>query len=96
MEKVTLYLEGWQKRMLKDFARIKGVGRITTMMIKPGKGACPASYKIPVSGMKKDDWLIYLTDAQMLEVKAQLGLRTPISSININKEAIEAGSIAFR
>ena len=91
----TLYLEDWQKRMLKDFARLKRVERITRMVIKPGKGECLASYKIPVDGLRRDDWLIYLTNAQILQVKEQLGLRTPIKSINVTAKAMENGAIAF-
>jgi hypothetical protein len=92
----TLYLENWQKRMLRDFSGLKQVEKITRIFVKPGKGGCPASYKIPPGGMRKDDWLIYLTDHQILQVKEQLRLRTAITSLNVTADAIRTGAIAFR
>lgn len=91
-----VYLESWQRRMLKDFSAIRPIERITRVVIRPGRTGCPQSYKIPVGGMRKDDWLIYLTDEQMLQVKEQLGLRTPIASVNVTAEAMAAGVIAFK
>lgn len=91
----TLYLESWQKRMLKDFSGIRDVDKISKIIVKPGKGGCPSSYKIPVGGMRKDDWLIYLTDQQALQVKEQLKLRTAISSLNITADGIRNGTVAF-
>lgn len=93
---VTLYLESWQKRMLKDFSKLKRVDHITTIWFKPGKGGCLASYKVPAGGMRKDDWLIYLTDAQILQVKEHLKLRTPVTSVNITREAMEGGAVGFK
>jgi hypothetical protein len=91
----TLYLEDWQKRMLKDFSKLKSPERLTRMVIKPGKGECLASYKIPPGGLHRDDWLIYLTNTQILQVKEQLGLRTAINNINITAKAMESGAITF-
>lgn len=91
-----LYLESWQKRMLKDFSGLRAIERISKVVIKPGRTGCPQSYKIPVGGMRKDDWLIYLTDEQMLQVKEQLGLRTPITSVNVTAEAMSTRVIAFK
>ncbi|MBZ5536298.1 MAG: hypothetical protein LAO31_10115 [Acidobacteriia bacterium] len=92
---VTLYLESWQKRMLKDFSKVEGIDKITRVTIKPGKGGCLTSYKIPPLGMRKDDWLIYLTDQQVLQVKEHLQLRTAISSVNITADAMQRGAIVF-
>jgi hypothetical protein len=92
---ITLYLESWQKRMLKDFSKLKLVDRITKIRIKPGPIYCPTSYKIPPMGMRKDDWLIYLTDQQMLQMKDQLKLRTAIGSLNITEDSLKNGAIAF-
>ena len=89
---VTLYLEPWQQRMMKDFSKLKLASKVT---IKPGKGGCPSSYKIPVDGMKRDDWLIYLTDQQMLQVKEALKLRTAIYSINVTADAMKNGTVKF-
>lgn len=92
---VTMYLEPWQKRMLKDFSSVKRIDRINSIWIKVGKHGCPASYKVPVGGMQKDDWLLYLTDAQMRHIAEALKLRTPITSINVTMEAMENGTVGF-
>lgn len=91
----TIFLEPWQVRMLKDFTKLKQVEKITKLIIEAGPIYCPASYKVPPDGMRRDDWLIYLTDTQMRQVREQLKLRTAVSSININAEAMAKGSIKF-
>jgi hypothetical protein len=91
----TVYLEEWQKRMVKDFSKLK-IRDITKMVIKYRKGDCNASYKVPATGVRIDDWLIYLTDQQALQVKEQLKLRTPVFSVNVTREGMEAGTIAFQ
>ncbi len=91
---VRLYLEDWQKRMLRDFSDIKRIDEIKTLWFKI-KGGCPASYKVPPEGMRKDDWLIYLTNSQMQQVRENLKLRTGISSINVTRDAMKRGLIGF-
>jgi hypothetical protein len=49
-----------------------------------------------VDGMRKGDWVLYLTEPQMVQVKEQLGLRTAISSINITPNAMKEKSVVFR
>jgi hypothetical protein len=82
--------------MLKDFSELKQIEKITRVIVAPGRGGCPQSSKIPAGGMRKNDWLIYLTDEQMLQVKEQLKLRTAISSINVTADAMKSGTVAFR
>jgi hypothetical protein len=98
---VTLYLAPWQKRMVKDFVsssviKSKDFARINKVMIVMKKGGCLASYKLPATGMRIDDWLLYLTDEQMNIMSEALGLRTPISSVNISGADITSGVISFR
>jgi hypothetical protein len=98
---LTLYMTTWQKRMMKDFMprsafRGKSFRSINKMIIKPIVGRCPMSYKIPVDGIRRGDWVMYLTDEQMIMVGEYLGARTRISSINVAPEFIKAGDIAFR
>lgn len=98
---LTLYLAPWQKRMMKDFvgkSALKGklLKNITRIVIKPIVGRCPMSYKIPLEGIRKDEWLLYLTDEQMIIIRDYLGSRIPISSINISAKFIKSGNIAFR
>jgi len=92
---VTVYLENWQKRMLRDFGGLPSIDKITKVTIRPGRGGCLASYKIPPDGMRKGDWLIYLTDPQILEVREQLRLRTAVGSVNVTPDAMKSGAIAF-
>lgn len=93
---VTLYLESWQQRMAKDFSGLKRAGRWSSLVIEFGPGGCPSSYLVPPDGMRKGDWLLYLTDAQMAHVKEQFSLRTPISSINITPDAMKSGAVVFK
>jgi hypothetical protein len=88
-----LYLEPWQLRMVKDFSSLRIAPTALRISLK---GGCAASYKIPAKGMRKGDWLLYLTNPQSLQLKEQLGLRTAITTVNINKENITSGAIAFQ
>ena len=92
---VTLYLESWQKRMLKDFSQLKRIEAITKVAITWRPGGCPGSYRISPDGMRKGDWLLYLTDQQMLQVKEHLKLRTAIPSVNITPDAMESRAVVF-
>ena len=99
-QELTLYLAPWQKRMMSDFMtkeQLKkiAIDKVTRMKIRNPIGQCLMSYKILATGMRKDDWLIYLTDEQMNIMKIGLGLRARISSINITKQALESGAISF-
>ncbi len=91
---VRLYLENWQKRMLKDFSDLKKIDQMKTVWFKP-KGGCLASYKVPPGGMRPGDWLIYLTDSQMQQVRENLNLRTPIATVNVTMDGIRKGLIGF-
>lgn len=99
-KELTLYLAAWQKRMMRDFMskeQLKQINftRVTQIIFKPPKKWCLASYKIPPEGIRKGDWVIYLTDEQMAIVSTKLNLRAPVSSINITDSAIKDGIISF-
>jgi hypothetical protein len=93
---VTLHLETWQQRMIKEFSGFKQEQFHKQITIKPGKGGCLTSYKIPPEGMREGDWLLYLTDAQMTQLQEHLNLPKAIASINITKTAIDRGEVAFK
>lgn len=100
MESLSLYLAPWQKRMVKDLMppsalRGKSIRDITKVMIKNPRIKCPASYKIPIEGIRRGDWVMYLTDEQMVMVKEYLNLKTTISSINISPQFVKSGEIVF-
>lgn len=97
---LTLYMTSWQKRMIKDFMPRaapggRPVGAINRMVVKPVVGKCPVSYKIPPDGMRRGDWILYLTDEQMSMVGDFLGAKIPIPSINVSPDFLKAGDIAF-
>lgn len=97
---LTLYLSSWQKRMMKDFtigpsSKGPSIRKYTKVIIRNPIGTCLASYKIPIDGMRKGDWVMYLTDEQISMVSEELKLRAPISAINITQESMKSGIIAF-
>jgi hypothetical protein len=93
-ETFTLYLAPWQTRMVKDF--LPGMKRVGKVTIKPGVITCPASYKIPAAGLSRRDWILYLTDEQVVIVKERFNLKTPISGINITEDLIKGKYVAFK
>ena len=102
MEPLKMYLTTWQKRMIKDFlpsstferVRIKPAN-MRWIIINAGPIKCPASYKIPMTGLRKGEWVMYFTDEQMLMVKDHFKLRTTIPSINIVDKQITEGLVQF-
>ena len=90
----TLNLVSWQSRLAKDFLNKRVPVKV--VKIKPGVIQCPASYKIPVEGLSRRDWVLYLTDEQMKIVQEQFNLRSPISGINITEGQIKRGEVVFR
>lgn len=89
-------MESWQQRMAKDFSGLKRAGKFNKVIIEFKPGGCPASYEIPPDGMRRGDWLLYLTDSQMAVVKEKLGLRTAISSINITPDIMKSKAVIFQ
>jgi hypothetical protein len=86
--------------MVRDFMpasglRGKPIKDISKVIFQIGKLKCPQSYKIPVEGIRRGDWVMYLTDEQIVIVKDSLRLRAPISSINISPEFIKSGAVKF-
>ncbi len=97
---LKLYLAPWQKRMLADFMPRSAMGglspsQVNAILLKPGPTKCPMSYKIPPNGIRKGDWVLYLTDEQMSMVADQIGAKVKITSFNISPEFVKSGEIAF-
>ena len=97
---LTLYMTTWQKRMMNDFMPRSAFGgrsykAITKMVVKWIVGECPMSYKISPDGIRKGDWVMHLTDEQMVQVGEFFGSKTPITSINVTPKFLERGDIAF-
>ncbi len=99
--RLTLYLAPWQKRMVKDFMpagyfKGRSLRNITKIIFGKVVMNCPSSYKIPNQGIRRGDWVFYLTDEQMTIVKERFGVRIPITSLNIGPELLATGDIQFR
>lgn len=90
----SLELAPWQSRMVEDFL---GTSKfVEKVEIKPGVIYCPASYKIPVEGLSRRDWVLYLTDEQMDIVQKQFDLREQVSGINITEGQLRRREVVFR
>lgn len=97
---LTIYLTGWQKRMIADHmpaAHLKSpVEKITklslTDYIKMKKQM--VMYLLPdTEKIVKGDWVLYLTDEQILHVKEVMGIRANISGLNISKQILDSGAV---
>ena len=95
-----IYLNSWQQRMFRDLAsrEVKKrfdvkVPKLLELRIGPIK--CLASYKLPPEGIRKDDWVLYLDDAQTVQVQQEFGLRTRVTEINVSMQEIKAGNLRF-
>ncbi|MCX6243437.1 MAG: hypothetical protein NTU98_01925 [Bacteroidetes bacterium] len=98
-----MLLDFYRKPALKSSSTGGGGGgikdipprRISRIKFYKHEVRCPASYKIPVDGIRKGDLVLYLTDEQMAIVQDNLGLKTKVTGINITDELIKKGNIQF-
>jgi hypothetical protein len=94
---ITLYLESWQKRMLKDFVKsvgFKNAVRIQDIVKLTIDFKIPHhlnSYRVPNFKLEEEGFDFYFTDAQMAKLEARTGLKA--SSLHITKALAENGSI---
>ncbi|NTU93727.1 MAG: hypothetical protein HGB29_10215 [Chlorobiaceae bacterium] len=91
---ITLYLTGWQKRMIQDHIKLdKPISKLKLGKIPKKEWVM---YRVPVfDAIKKGAWLLYLSDEQISHVTETLGVRTKISALNITAESIESKVIGF-
>jgi len=92
---ITLYLESWQKRMFKDYAKsvdlksIVALRNISSMTINFGKPVHTNTYRVITKpGLEEDGFEIYFTDAQMASLKEATGLLA-VSSMHVTKAQFE-------
>ncbi len=90
---LKLKLEKWQARMAMD--NIERKRSLKYMLVRSDVIKCPASYKIPVEGLSRKDWLMYLTSEQMDLFQEAFGLKEPISSLNITDTHIDNKEVVF-
>jgi hypothetical protein len=99
--KVTLYLAGWQKRMIKDFIgvseiKVRNIEKLTKIIISIIDKKQWVMYRQPIEAIKAREWNLYLTDEQINIVAANTGLRTKISALNVSPEMVKSGAIVFQ
>lgn len=91
---VTIYLTSWQKRMVAD--HVKGLTAITkaviTSKIDPGS---LVKYRVPNDLVSKNKWNFYLSDEQIAQLSEIHGIKAKFSALNVSKELLDSGAIAF-
>jgi hypothetical protein len=92
---ITLYLEPWQKRMFKDYAKsadLKSIAALRNMVsitIDFTKPVHTNSYRVPQKpGLEEDGFEIYFTDSQMASLKEATGLLA-VSSMHVTQAQFE-------
>ena len=95
---ITLYLAGWQKRMIMDHVKLdKSLTNISKIKVL---GKIPKKewimYRQAIfEHINQAAWNLYLTDEQINHVSEALGIRAKISALNMSKEMLESGAITF-
>lgn len=92
---ISFKLTPWQARMAKDFmsTRLEKLERVSIIAILDKKHW--VTYRVPVEGISRNSWLLYLTDLQISRVQEKFGIKTAISAINVTEELIKEGKIVF-
>lgn len=94
---MTLYLAGWQKRMIMDYMKLDvPFERLTKVTIKELDKRHLVTYRVPVfEDVKLGAWNLYLTDEQINKLTAVLGIKTKITALNVSPEMVKSGSVVF-
>ena len=96
---ITLYLEAWQKRMIKDYAKsvdlkaIASLRNFATITIDFHKPVHTNTYRVrgkPI--LEEDGFEIYFTDTQMAALKEATGLAA-VSSMHITNALFENNTL---
>lgn len=95
---VTLYLAGWQKRMLKDFMvpsvfKVKNIDKLTKITVPVIDKRQWVMYRQPIDNIKVG-FSLYLTDEQIAIVGDKAGVRK-LSALNISPDTVASGAVAF-
>jgi hypothetical protein len=96
---ITIYLTGWQRRMIADHVtadHVKGISLVTKIKIA---GIIPKKewrmYRPAVDFGKSGAWNLYLTDEQISHITEELGIKTKLSALNVSKELLDSKAIVF-
>jgi hypothetical protein len=92
---VTLYLAGWQKRMVMDHVKDipQNITKIRISKLPPGIIVLYMVLTPEKAG--KGAWNLYLTDEQINQVAEVMGGKPKISALNITPEMLESKTIIF-
>jgi hypothetical protein len=92
---ITLKLASWQVRMAKDYlsTRISKIESVSISSILDKRHW--VTYRVPIEGISKSSWLLYLTDLQIKRIQEKYGIKTAISALNITEALIKEGTIVF-
>jgi hypothetical protein len=98
VETVTLYLAGWQKRMLKDFMpaslfKVKNIARVTKVAVAVIDKRQWVMYRQPMDGIR-GSFNLYLTDEQIAIVGDRAGVQK-LSALNISPDMVASGAVTF-
>ncbi len=91
---LTIYLSGWQKRMVLDHVKLPK----TITKIKLGKIPTKewVMYRVPIfEDIKQGAWLLYLTDEQIPHLAENLGVKAKVSALTITPAMIESKAVVF-
>lgn len=95
---ITLYLAGWQKRMIMDHVKLeRGIEKVSKIKIlgKLSKKEWVMYRQPAFEHINQTAWNLYLTDEQINHASEALGIKTKISALNMSKEVLESGAITF-
>lgn len=97
---ITLYLAGWQKRMVKDYMsaapyKATALARVTKVQISVIDKRQWVMYRQPYDVIKQGQWNLYLTDEQISVVAEKTGI-AKIAALNVSPEMVKSGAIAFK
>jgi hypothetical protein len=92
---ITLKLASWQVRMAKDClsARIAKIESVSISSILDKRHW--VTYRVPIEGISKSSWLLYLTDLQIKRIQEKYDIKTAISALNVTEALIKEGTIVF-
>ena len=92
---IKLKLASWQVRMAKDYlsTRVSKIESVSISSILDKRHW--VTYRVPIEGISKTSWLLYLTDLQIKRIQEKYDIKTAISAINVTDALIKEGAIVF-
>ncbi len=97
---ITLYLAGWQKRMVRDYIpNLREVHKIIINVIDKKEilkyRQIIVMYRPFIRAINEKAWNLYLTDEQIVHLKELTAGEVKFTAINITPELLESKAIEF-